>query len=69
LDLARNEISDISFLKGVKFEKLKILNLSMNNISNYNILEQVNFKELKELYLFSRNIRSIRYIIFRKCKI
>jgi hypothetical protein len=69
LDLARNEISDISFLKNVKFEKLKILNLSMNNISNYNILEQVNFKELKELYLFSRNIRSIRYIIFRKCKI
>ena len=60
LELFSNNISDISVLEKVRFEKLEKLNLGSNKISNnINILKNVNFKELKELYLSENNISDI----------
>ena len=60
LNLYKNNISDISVLENVKFEKLEKLNLGWNEISNnINILKNVNFKELKVLDLKGNNISDI----------
>jgi len=49
--LARNNISDISLLDKVKFEKLELLNLNHNKISDISVLDKVKFEKLEKLDL------------------
>ena len=52
-------ISDITKLENVRFNKLEILNLKNNKIENIDVFEKVNFPELKELNLKNNEIKDI----------
>ena len=62
LNLTNNNISDISILEKVKFEKLEKLFLDNNKIYDINVLSKVRLKELKELYLNGNNISNIEIL-------
>ena len=68
LDLERNKISNIDFLKNVNFKELKELNLYWNKISDIKVLEEVKFEKLKKLNLGRNKISNINILEKTKFK-
>ena len=60
-------ISNINFLKKVKFDKLEKIILKAKHF-DINIFEKLNFKELKELYLFSLHMDYMELKVLEKLK-